>query len=814
MSKFTKIFLFFSVFVTILYSSTNFVHAETLFEEDFSNKSLDNWTFIRNNCAVPNLSTEKLIFDINNYDCNAELVPNNFNLGINENNYIYQADVYINYPYVYDGKFVFKYKDPLNFYWVQVYENGVFINKMVNGNGVGLTGWHPSFPKDEDSIYRFRIEYKIVNETRSISLYINNFPVAIDVNDPAPHLEGTNIAIGVSTGGHPTLYTWFDNILVTDLEGVPPLTPTPTPPTPVIFIPGLGGSFSFKSLFLNQENADDWTITPGASVYKNIQEVFDDNLYIFLYDWRKPTLTYNAQRLNDFIKNTVKPEGGKVNLIGHCLGGLVARACVQITENNCYAKNLITLGAPHLGVVDVYPILEGGEIWRKGLYKLALETLIHYHQHPTETKKDTIARLAPSISDLLPQFDYLHKEGVILPWSQISVKNSLLPYLSDVSRLKNRLNVIYGTGYETLRSLEVVNPNKLESALGYWPDGKPVEKYVSTDGDKTILSLSSSFQEENIDNFQFNLDHNGIVSQKAAINKMLEILGNNLTENDYQGLSEEENYLVFFVHSPVEISINEVDHNYIFENELIIIPNPENKKYILQAMGLENTEYSLSVGQIFGETVFWNDYVLEAKKDVAKNYEFLINPNKPSDNPLVETEDYPISYLIKKINMYKEEIESLDISLAEKKVIIKFIEKIKSNLDNPKMAFQYSLLVRNKIISSQISKTINIEKIVELINKSLEIHSLLETLLLNQQNKCNKQKAQGFIDEATKVKNETAEIIDSRNAGLIFLIAEEKLNRAITNFGYGNYCEAEIFAKSAREIFLDSKRLNNISRYK
>jgi len=66
----------------------------------------------------------------------------------------------------------------------------------------------------------------------------------------------------------------------------------------------------------------------------------------------------------------------------------------------------------------------------------------------------------------------------------------------------------------------------------------------------------------------------------------------------------------------------------------------------------------------------------------------------------------------------------------------------------------------------------------------------------------------------TLVKNEISEIIDSRNAGLIFLIAKEKLDRATLNFNYKNYCEAEVYAQGAKEIFLDSKRLNNVIRHK
>jgi pimeloyl-ACP methyl ester carboxylesterase len=804
-NKFTKKFLFFLSFVVILYSSTNFVHAKILFKEDFSKKNLDNWTFIRNNCSTPDLSSEKLVFDVNNYNCNAELVPNNFYLGLNENNYVYESDIYVNYPFVFDGKFIFKYKDPNNYYWVQIFENGVYINKTVNGNGVGLTNWHPSFPKSPNNIYRFRVEYKTINEIRTINLYVNGYPVAINVEDSPPYIENSNIAIGVSTGGWPLLYTWFDNIVVTDLGETEPTS------IPVVFIPGLGGSFSFKGLFLNQDSADDWIMTPGANVYKNIQEEFGNNLHLFLYDWRKPTID-NAQKLNNFIKDIVKPEGGKVNLIGHCLGGLVARTCVQTSENNCYVENLITISTPHLGVVDVYPIIEGGQIWRKGIYKLALETLIHYHKKPMETKKDTILRLTPSLYDLLPQFDYIYKNGAILSWPQISVKNSLLPHLSNISLLENKLSNIYGVGYNTISSLKVINPSRLETTLGYWTDGKPIEKYVSPEGDRTVLSLSSSFDEEGVDNFQFNLDHNGIISQKEVINKILEILDNNLKDKNYQGLNEEENYLVIFVHSPVEISIEGLSEYNVLGNELIILPNPENNIYTLEVKGLENSLYQLSIGQIYGESVLWNDYKLETEKDKENKYEIYINTTKPQDNPLLKNENYLKNHnihLLTTLEELKEKVNLLDVKPQEKKKITNFINRTKESINSPKKAILYSSLARKQTLSKQIVSLTNEDKLKEIIDQYLELHNLLEILLLDEKSKCSKQKSKELINETDNIKNDFSEIIDVRIAGLIFFEAEEKLNRAIVNFDYGNYCEAEVYAKSAREIFLDSKRINN-----
>jgi len=364
----------------------------------------------------------------------------------------------------------------------------------------------------------------------------------------------------------------------------------------------LGASINFKEMFLGIPDPNGWQMTPGANIYKNILRAFKGNpdFFIFFYDWRKPVLE-NAQKLHDFIQNTVNPPNNKVNLIGHSLGGLVNRTCVQKTSNNCFAEKLITVGSPHSGAVDAYPALEGGEVWRKGLTKLWYELLIHYFQKPVETRKETLQRIAPVLYDLLPSFDYLTKNGANLPPSNLSLKNLLLPDLQDLTLLEGKTKTVSGRGFNSVERIFLTEPDWLDKLLGNWPDGKPIDKELTEEGDTSILVKSAKLDHPDIENFTYNLDHGGIISEQTPLTKIFENIGEELPADTYSALNETENFLVFFVHSPVKLFSPDTTEEDFVGDELIVIPDPQNKTYILNLEGLTNDYYSSLLAKLIGQ---------------------------------------------------------------------------------------------------------------------------------------------------------------------------------------------------------------------
>ncbi len=202
----------------------------------------------------------------------------------------------------------------------------------------------------------------------------------------------------------------------------PPVTPNPTPTptpsphlTPVIFIPGIGGSELKTSnpvlwsapnghggLYSHEYQANEqvWVnsseaVKPGnddyfdilrmnadghipeaelaltgnfAGVYQDTIRFFSQNGYqlgtnffMFGYDWRRD-ITHTEPYLDQIIGNVIEQTGmPQVDIVAHSLGGLVARNYLQNPQKANKVRKLIELGVPHLGTTDAIQALHYGK---------------------------------------------------------------------------------------------------------------------------------------------------------------------------------------------------------------------------------------------------------------------------------------------------------------------------------------------------------------------------------------------------------------------------------------------------------------------
>lgn len=180
--------------------------------------------------------------------------------------------------------------------------------------------------------------------------------------------------------------------------------PQPTK-TPVIFIPGIGGSGlkarsdtqwsednGHGGTYIHSYNKDEtvWVNTleaakPGDDDYFDVLRMKPDgtsqadigingevlsayqpaidffiahgyelnkSLFVFPYDWRQDVA--NTVSLLDEKINVVKQQTGtaQVSIVAHSMGGLVARNYIADPTRAHNVKQLFTLGTPHLGAVD------------------------------------------------------------------------------------------------------------------------------------------------------------------------------------------------------------------------------------------------------------------------------------------------------------------------------------------------------------------------------------------------------------------------------------------------------------------------------
>ncbi len=88
----------------------------------------------------------------------------------------------------------------------------------------------------------------------------------------------------------------------------------------------------------------------AKDVYKGFVKTLGDadfTVFTFPYDWRLG-IDENADNLNTFIGKKVGA-GNKVILVGHSMGGLVARAYVSDSTRAAKVAKVVTVGTPYLG---------------------------------------------------------------------------------------------------------------------------------------------------------------------------------------------------------------------------------------------------------------------------------------------------------------------------------------------------------------------------------------------------------------------------------------------------------------------------------
>ena len=287
---------------------------------------------------------------------------------------------------------------------------------------------------------------------------------------------------------------------------------------PVVLIPGIMGSWSMDVLFKNKSVVDGWKFPPTDQTWDNMIDALekagyekDKTLFIAFYDWRQ----HNTNSVVDYLmptidKAVVNSPTGKVDIVAHSMGGLIARSYIQGSRYRDDVDQLVMLGTPNYGSGDVYTLWEGGIVpnnW-PGKEKIGIGSYLWYMTTATQQTADnydTIHTFIPSIKELLPTYNYLEdSEGNIKNTEDlVDARNSFLNNLNIPSftgkkifdRIKG-ITIVAGKGEATVGNVPVVERGAPETKL--WADGLPnplpPERNVA-EGDNRVL-LSSAFIDE------------------------------------------------------------------------------------------------------------------------------------------------------------------------------------------------------------------------------------------------------------------------------------------------------------------------------
>lgn len=428
----------------------------------------------------------------------------------------------------------------------------------------------------------------------------------------------------------------------------PTSTPTPTPVPPltkkIVVIPGVTASWNPDALLNCKLNdyTGEWTLFHLARrVYNPLLDALTKTGWlptIYPYDWRRP-VSENEPALASFINTMTPGWHEKVDIVGHSMGGLLARSYITKEQSANKAEKFLSVGSPNLGAIAAYPTWEAGQIWEGDLgWKFMLTAIKKFcvAKHLT-TDREAVQTYVPSVRDLLPVFDYLTNDatGIKITYSEMHEKNFSLtvPFNNFYNTVVATLR---GTGQKTTNGYRV-GPIDKHDAPGDWIDGKPVSRSTTNEGDGTVLLTSSEIP--GADNTRVIPDsHTDLVSSAQGIEEILGFLGvapqtiQSVTAN-MQTPSPTPTSGLFVIGYPADFWIVDPDgHVTKDERNLQVIANPKSGSYKLVLLpGTETTR--LIVAQFLPNgKILWKEYQLKNRLPKLKTIQF--DPDNPVEDAL------------------------------------------------------------------------------------------------------------------------------------------------------------------------------------
>ncbi len=577
--------------------------------------------------------------------------------------------------------------------------------------------------------------------------------------------------------------------------------------TPIVIIPGFMASWNRDAILHNSAiNPGDWQLTPFVEEYKGIINTFKNLGYqegrdflVYPYDWRK-NLDEDADNLNNFLQQKIwndKPDA-KIDLVGHSLGGLVARTWVQKYSSDKVDK-LITVGSPHKGTAQVYKPIEAGEIDKSNDWLwLATKSILMLNKDSIETDKETANDRLPVLADMLPTEPFLKQNGSNISIDSMQIKNNyLITANNNITPILPKLSMVVGQkSNNTLAGYDIGTRTVLDQLLDLYPDGRPIGSFGDT-GDYLILAVSAGIG-NNIKTFS-TFDHGELIFKKDAIKEILTELNIPVTDNQIVESSPTiiSPSLIFMIKSPATMEVVYNGNSYQEHDGIIFIPGAQNGDYTLNIHGKENGHYTVLAGQIIANGDFWNtidgDIIQTPPSNQTDTYHinFDSNLSQPPLSPESAFDEIINNLTDLRQNYNNTQITSAINSLKQGKILFRSnqISALKSFL---LLAHSYLLTAKNRTTEDGTKN-----KLSAILSKS---ENLYQTVLTGSNQTINtaylQNKMQGDNDIFSDL---TVNLLLQKNqgqntAGKNGLLAEtqNRLTAAQNFYSRQNYLATEI----------------------
>lgn len=609
--------------------------ASVLFSDEFSGEALSShWEFVNG------YLTESTSWFVNGGKLNCEVGQGSFSYLyakdlVNLDNFEFYSDVTnqsgVDQPFVFRVsqdrrsfyQIEFRYVDE---YWPQD-GNNIKMYRFNGGIYTELANVSPTNLGNQISLSQNRPHrVHVTFDNRRIKVYFDNI-LAINYVDNS-HQALSSGSLGIKSWGgdyyHRSIKNQYDNIKVTSLGYVEP------PPTPVavvskiIILPGLGAGWNTEAILENKIVPDDqWTMNDWATNYVGLTRVLDAkglvrdrDYFVWNYDWRRP-MSEIVYRFNEYLNSKIG-SGDKVDLVGHSLGGLVARSWTQDHKDDSRLNKVISLGSPNFGAVKAYDVWNGTQISDPyDLQSIAISVLMQLQKSKYGSPVLALRANAPIMHDLLPVFDYVKKSGKVVSVSSMSDKSDyLLEKSLTVNQVFDKYKAIIAVGHQTKEWINLGERNVFDQVLGLWPEGSPTS-YSYGVGDGTVLKKSAKFDGDGYD--EVTAMHGWMTN--AALPKLFTELGLgdvaiSLTQPNFS------NYLVYFMGSPAEMTVNCDGQQFAEDaNGFIVFPNMNYQTCKLGLEGKSAGTYHLVTGKV-GDDNSWNYFENELGVGETRNIVF------------------------------------------------------------------------------------------------------------------------------------------------------------------------------------------------